>query len=378
MASRRRKPKRPSNELTVEAILAWADADHARTGKWPKQYSGPIKSGPAGENWKRIDSALRIGLRGLLGKSSLAKLLAVKRGVRNRKGLPPFSEEEIVRWARKHRLRTGEWPTQDSGRIEESPGETWKEVNSALRDGRRGLPGGSTVAQLLAVRVGRRNKSALPRYTIAGILTWCDAEFHRTGQWPRHDSGVILDAPGETWGAVESALQRGMRGLAGGSSLAQVLTEHRGVRNKARLPPLTLDLILSWCDSHFDRNDEWPTQSSGPVGECPGEVWSAINHALLDGLRGLPGGYTLARLLAEERGKRNRADPPKLTLRSIRNWAEAHFKREGRWPTSKSGPIPEAPGETWSAVDDALRSGRRSLKGGLSLPRLFGRKPQSS
>lgn len=378
MSRRRRKPKRPSNELTVEAILAWADADHERTGKWPKQYSGPIRSGPAGENWKRIDSALRIGLRGLPGKSSLAKLLAAKRGVRNRKGLPPFSEEEIVRWARKHRLRTGEWPTQDSGPITEAPGETWKEVNSALRDGRRGLPGGSTVAQLLAARVGRRNESALPQYTISGILAWCDAEFQRTGQWPRHDSGAISDAPGETWGAVESALQRGMRGLAGGSSLAQVLSEHRGVRNKARLPPLTHELILSWCDSHFDRNGEWPTQCSGPVGECPGEVWSAINHALLDGLRGLPGGSTLARLLAAERGRRNLASPPKLALQAIRSWAIAHKERNGRWPTSQSGSIPEASGETWAAVDSALRSGSRGLTGGLSLGLLLGRKRLSS
>lgn len=374
MAGRRRKPERLSRELTIGLILSWVDADHAQTGRWPKQCSGPVRSGPAGENWKRIDSALRLGLRGLPGGSSLAKLLAAKRGVRNRKELPPFSEAQIVRWARSHRLSSGVWPTQDSGSIKEAPGEKWKEVNSALRDGRRGLSGGSSVAQLLAAKVGKRNRAALPRYTIRGILAWCDAHFKRSGEWPRHDSGAIADAPGETWGAIESALQRGTRGLAGGSSLAQLLTEHRGVRNKARLAPLTRELILRWCDGFFERKGHWPTQTSGPILECPGEIWSAVNHALLDGLRGLPGGCTLARLLAEERGLRNRADPPKLSIREIRNWAREYQVRVGRWPTSQSGPIPEAPGETWAGVDSALRSGRRGLKGGLTLSRLFGRK----
>jgi len=39
--------------------------------------------GPKGENWKYLDSALRSGHRALPGKSSLARLLAEKRGLRN-------------------------------------------------------------------------------------------------------------------------------------------------------------------------------------------------------------------------------------------------------------------------------------------------------
>jgi hypothetical protein len=35
------KPRRPDFDL--KTILAWADAHHARTGKWPTRNSGPIR-----------------------------------------------------------------------------------------------------------------------------------------------------------------------------------------------------------------------------------------------------------------------------------------------------------------------------------------------
>src|SRR5207302_1839998 len=126
----------------------------------------------------------------------------------------------------------------------------------------------------------------LAPYTVPLILTWADAHHRRTGAWPRHDSGAIPEAPGETWEAVETALSRGQRGLPGGSSLAQLLAAERGVRNKARLPPLTRKKILRWCDAHHSRTGRWPTQASGPIPEAPGETWLGVNHALSEGLRG--------------------------------------------------------------------------------------------
>src|SRR5438105_11379863 len=113
---KRRRRQRPP-ELSIAEILAWADAHHARAGSWPTCTSGPVRDGPLGENWRKIDNALRLGLRGLPGGSSLAQLLAAERGVRNRKGLPPFTEEQILRWADAHYARTGSWPGQDSGPI---------------------------------------------------------------------------------------------------------------------------------------------------------------------------------------------------------------------------------------------------------------------
>lgn len=78
---------RPS-PLHVEQILAWADDHFARTGDWPHTDSGPILDF-ASENWRRIDNALRDGLRELMGGLSLPKPLARERCASNPSELPP-------------------------------------------------------------------------------------------------------------------------------------------------------------------------------------------------------------------------------------------------------------------------------------------------
>jgi hypothetical protein len=155
--------------------------------------------------------------------------------------------------------------------------------------------------------------------------------------------------------------------------LLQVLPEHRAVRNKASLPRLTKKEILAWADAHHERTGQWPQIASGPVGDATGESWHAINLALYSGGRGLPGGSSLPQLLAKERKVRNRADPPRLTEQQILRWAEAHRRRTGKWPGQKSGPVEEAPGETWKNPNQALRNGHRGLPGGSSLVQFLGK-----
>jgi hypothetical protein len=60
--------------LTVEQVLAWADAHHAHTGRWPTAKSGPVEGAP-GETWLDVNGALIWGRRGLPRGSSLARLL---------------------------------------------------------------------------------------------------------------------------------------------------------------------------------------------------------------------------------------------------------------------------------------------------------------
>jgi hypothetical protein len=244
-----------------------------------------------------VNTALRAGLRGLPGGSSLARLLARRRGVRNKSALPPLTEEGIAQWAERHRRTTGILPTDDSGPVTGARGETWKNLDQALRLGYRGLPGGDSLAKLLARVLGARNRTTLPRLTVEGILVWADWHRERTGRWPTKHSGEIEGTGGETWYAVESALKMGARGLPGGSSLIRLLAEHRGVTNPADKPRLTPALIREWARSHQERTGKRPTADSGPVAEAPGETWRGVNHALWQGLRGLPGGSSLSKLL---------------------------------------------------------------------------------
>jgi hypothetical protein len=365
---RRLPPRRP--ELSISQILAWADNWYSFGKSWPTVASGKIP-GALCEKWYNVDHCLRVGLRGLPKGSSLARLLAEHRGVRNRKGLPPLRVKYILQWADAFNKRTGRWPNRDSRSVKEAPGETWNAVDSALKDGIRGLPGGSSLARLLAQERGVRNTSELPKLSIAQILRWADAHHCRTGQWPRYKSGAIAGTKGETWNAVDGALRGGSRGCPAGSSLARFLAEHRNVRNNKGRPPLRALQILGWADAYFRREGRWPKYTSGPIAEARFETWGAVDSALMAGIRGLPGGSSLAQLLAAHRGVRNKSRLPPLSEKQILCWADAYQRLHGKWPTGDSGPIDMAPGETWMAVQMALDKGRRGLRGGLSLIRFL-------
>ena len=120
-----------------------------------------------------------------------------------------------------------------------APGETWRGVDDALRHGLRGLPVGVGLARLLTARRGARNRTCLPRLSSEQILAWAEAHHRRTRVWPTSKSGPVADAEEENWKGIDTALSGGYRGLAGGSSLARLLAEQRGVRNRANLPSLT-------------------------------------------------------------------------------------------------------------------------------------------
>jgi hypothetical protein len=382
MARRRRKRKFRRvrfrlPELTVKQILAWADAYFAAGRRWPKKEAGRIP-GSIGETWMRVHSALQKGYRGLPGGSSLARLLAEQRGVRNHMALPQLSRAQILTWADAHYRRTGSWPRSDSGRVTDARDENWSALSDALERGRRGLAGGSSLAALLAEERGVRNRKNLPPFRIRAILAWADAHQRRTGRWPTHLSGAIVEAPGETWGAIDSALWKGLRGLPGRDTLARLLERRRGVRNRRRLPHLTIARILAWADAHQARTGRRPTYKSGPIPGSNGETWAAVQAALRVGCRGLPGGDTLAAVFARYRGHRNRAALPPLSVAAILDWARAHRRRTGRWPSAHAGPVAGTNGEIWLNIDQALRKGLRGFRGGSSLSKLLHRATRSS
>jgi hypothetical protein len=289
-------------KYTIAQILKWADAHRRRTGEWPHGKDGSIAD-TNGETWWAVDMALRHGQRGFSGGSSLAQLLASKRGVKNRMARPQLSVREILRWADDHKQRTGNWPTEASGMIPQSDNDTWQAVAKALRNGRRGLRR-SSLAQVLAKHRHVSRYVRRPRLSPEVILKWADAHFERTGKWPRQYSGLILEAPGDTWQRVQTALLKGRRGLPGGETLAYFLATRKKLRNKVTLPKLTERQILEWAQSFHDRHGYWPTRKAGLIPKSHGETWSAIDNGLKHGGRGLPGGKTLSQLIRNKNGIR--------------------------------------------------------------------------
>ena len=123
---------------------------------------------------------------------------------------------------------------------------------------------------------------------------------------------------------------------------------------------------LTWADAHHDRTGRWPNDVSGPIAEAPDETWHAVNSALRKGSRGLRGGLSLARLLIARRQIRCHYYAPRLTIPQVLAWAEAFDSRHGKWPTRHSGPVADAPGETWPGIQAALERGHRGSPGGSS------------
>jgi hypothetical protein len=81
---------------------------------------------------------------------------------------------QVLAWADAYHGRTGEWPTARSGPVPEAPGCTWAGLNRALQVGRRGLPGGDSLARLLRRERGvpdrRGRPTRLDRRRLAATL----------------------------------------------------------------------------------------------------------------------------------------------------------------------------------------------------------------
>jgi hypothetical protein len=293
--------------LSIDEILAWADAHHEATGQWPNSRSGLVPGAPFEVSWSAIQGALFSGHRGLPGGYTLRRLFVERRNAYPRKLAPraPLPVADILAWADAHHEGTGEWPNSHSGPVQAAPVElTWAAIQASLFAGQRGLPRRYTLRRLFAEHRDVRSLKGLPRerISVAEILAWADAHHEGTGEWPHPESGPVLGAPFElSWKTINQALYKGFRNLPGGSSLNRLLVEHRGIHDRRFDEPLQIDQIMAWADAHHKAHGVWPTKRSGRIKGSNKMTWRGVDHALRDGWRGLPGGSSLSRLLAERR-----------------------------------------------------------------------------
>jgi hypothetical protein len=225
--------------LTIGQVLAWADAHHARTGRWPGTCSGNVHGVPH-ETWARIDNALVRGYRGFPGGFTLLELLFEARGAQYRYARKNTKLKKILAWACAHFEIHGTWPHERSGGIPNSNGETWGSIYNSLRLGKYARRRRRAIERLVAKR---RVPNALNKpadLSIAQILRWADTYFTVRGRWPTAKSRGLRMGPTVSWRIIDEALRLGMRGLPGGKSLEGVLEENgRGIanfKNSAVLP----------------------------------------------------------------------------------------------------------------------------------------------
>ena len=264
MQEPRKKPGKRRPPITVDQVLAWADAHHGATGRWPSKRSGRILESAYDEDWHSINRALIRGFRTLPAGLSLHKLFQTYRGVEarlrpeqrqiwaldhagllaeRRKCCVILSVERVVAWADAYHAELGRWPTFRSGPIAAAPGETWSTINAALRNGRRGLPGPTTLTRLLiehrgrpgaeqASRSDRRANLALGRWLPRGTGAVARREFRRAR---RGSCGEL----GRDQHGARPGLSRSARRVVAGPSPG------RAARQRSRLLNLCTS-IRSW------------------------------------------------------------------------------------------------------------------------------------
>lgn len=68
------------------------------------------------------------------------------------------------------------------------------------------------------MRRWRKRSKNWPRPTLTEeqILAWADGHYQLKGRWPRKDAGLVPGSWEERWSGIDSALQKGLRGLRGG------------------------------------------------------------------------------------------------------------------------------------------------------------------
>jgi hypothetical protein len=293
------KPK-----LTEKIILESCIEYNNLTGKWPDIRTKDPVPHLTNETWISIDSALRHGIRGLPGNDSLVKLLDRNGKKQSQQNKPKLIETDILSWCVEYREYTGKWPAKsNTDLVPGQPSETWRRLDEALESGLRSLPGGSSLAKLLANHGKKYNKSDMPKLTEQKILSLCIEHHKLTGEWPVQKSKdpahrYVPGKPDETWEAIDKILIKGNRGLPGNDSLAKLLDRNGKKACRSCLPQLTEQKILSWCIDYHNLTSKWPNgKTKDAVPNQPNESWSAINSALVNGCRGLSGRNSLSKLL---------------------------------------------------------------------------------
>ena len=254
----------------------------------------------------------------------------------------PLTDETIRQWVDEFIATSGgKLPTAKSGVVPDSGGQTWSGIDTALNIGGRGLPGDSTLADWL-VRNGYKEiyrvRNNLPPLDDAQIREWVDAFIAANdGKLPTVKSGVVPDSGGQTWRGIDAALINGGRGLPGDSSLTDWLVRNgykQPYRVTNNLPPLDDAQIREWVETYrLNNGGKLPTKDSGVIPNSGGQTWSGLNTALMKGLRGLPGGSSLANWLVRNGYKqpyRNTSNLPSLDDAQIREWVETYRLNQRR------------------------------------------------
>lgn len=310
-----------------------------------------------------VEETLVGRLRSFVGRFGYADLRKLREGL----GRPSHVTLEQVRVAmRAFHARYGRWPRHiDAVEVPGIDG-TWASLEHALRKGLRGLPGGSSLA------MQRDGVTPRARLTSKAIADAVIAHRREHARWPGPSTRGRIPSLGYGWAAVDRSLKKGrVDGVLAGQSLADLVRQCQG---RARPLRLTIAIVQDAIREYHAKNGAWPRTTT--LGDVPiiGGTWQYLNKLLGRGLRGLPTAeppgrpLSLARVVAQLRGVPASSTP--LTIQMVQASVLAWRCETGEWPSRRTDGVARDIGVRWCSLDGILRSGRRSLPGGLNLTKV--------
>lgn len=292
-----------------EDLSQWITSHYAFFRELPTIRSGKISASGNRLSWHQVQNVLIQGWDDVPAGTSLSIYLK-----KYRFNHIPLTVEKVLSWIDEYRLYAGEYPdTEGTEMILGASGETWKDIDRALREGQRGLPSGQETCTLaefikrhrLAKDKPKGTKPVLSNLNQSAIIAWA-REFERaTGRLPRVTDGTI---PGttETWAGINAAMSDGTRGFESGSTLRDFLAKHldaapRVGRPKSAGKVINRANLLHWIEEYREENAEFPEMTSGKIPNTPFS-WRAVAAALAKGENDLPGGSSLKQFIYDEFG----------------------------------------------------------------------------
>lgn len=370
LSSLSRSRLRMATTFSEDAIRASA-LDFARVnGNLPSAASPGVLSRIPSVTWRQVNDAGTRGTHGLAEGRTLHHILAPLRHI---------SEDHLRQEARTIFSEHGKFPTGRSHELIPGLfGQTWRSIDALSLKGGRGLAQGRTVSKILAPLRAELKKTAVKKQRpllLKPVLTECAllaaAREHFSNYWEiptRRSKEPIPLLPGESWLAIDQAGFQGHRGLMKGRTLAVIFAP---LREELRIGiPLSKEMIIAEARAVHALHGVLPTRRTTLPLPTLHTTWEAINVALQRGLRGLPGGNSLSKLLQPLRAELGLDQT--LSEPAILAAARTFHHEHGRLPSQlTTDPVPGMPGESWSKIHGAGQLGLRGLQKGRTLSKIL-------
>lgn len=292
-----------------EELSQWITSHYAFFRELPNAKCGKIGASGNRFTWQEVQSILMHGWEDVPAGTTLSVYLK-----KYRFSHIPLTVDQVLHWIDDYRLYAGEFPeARGVEMILGANGETWKDIDRALREGQRGLPSGSEACTLaefirrhrLSEDKPKRENPVLANLNKDAIVAWA-REFDRAfGRLPRATDGAI---PGtdETWAGINAAMSDGTRGFEGGLTLRQFLGQYFDTTPRVGRPKnpnkvINRANILHWIEEYREEHGVFPEIGSGKIRNTPFS-WRVIASTLAKGDNDLPGGSSLKQFIYEEFG----------------------------------------------------------------------------